>query len=352
MPSQTAQDLSIGIIGTGWMAGTFSMLIGKAEGARVVAVLSHNQARAAEFAARHGAGWSGTEIADFVARQPDAVYVGSGNEAHYGAVKACLAAGIPVLVEKPMTTSSTRTAELIALARTRKVLLVENLWTLAMPSHRKLHDLLLGGDLGAARQMNFDLSTPLTSEGFGWVFDKESGGVLRDRAVYGLAPALDLLGPISEMRALPERNDEGVDVSAILQLSHESGAQSLVSVSVVRSGPNALDLGFDYGNARIAPSLGGEWVEVSRIAPVGARPTPGGGGLEQFRTTLKSHSALRRVIARPGGIRSFHSYGADQYQPMLDHFLTLVRRGAVESDIAPLSYSERIMDLIEQAREN
>ena len=350
MPAQTA-ELSIGIIGTGFMAGTIATLIGRREGARVDAVLSHSRARAADFAARHGAAWSGTEITEFLGRRPDAVYVGSGNAAHFEAVRACLEAGIPVLVEKPMTTASARTAELIALARERGVLLVENLWTLALPSHRKLHDLMHGGELGAPRQMTFDLSTPLTPEGFGWVFDKESGGVLLDRAVYGLAPALDLLGPVASMSALLARNAEGVDVSATLQLDHDSGAQSLISLSVVRSGANALDLGFDRGNARIAPSLGGEWVEVSRIAPVGPRAQPGAGGLSRLKASLRALPALRRVVQRPGGSRSFHPYGADPYQPMLEHFLKLVADGRTESDIAPLSLSGRVMELIGQARE-
>lgn len=353
MPAQTAKELSIGIIGSGWMAGTFATLIGRAEGARLTAVLSHSAARGAEFAARHGAAWSGTALADFIARRPDAVYIGTGNAAHFEAAKACLEAGIPVLVEKPMTITAAQTAELIALARARKVLLVENLWTLALPSHRKLRDLLLGGDLGPARQLNFDLSSPLTREGFGWVFDKADGGVLLDRAVYGLAPALDLLGPVTSMVAMPLRDENGVDVSATLQLRHANGALSLASLSVVRSGANALELGFEGGNARIAPSLGGEWVEVSRAAPVGPRPVPGAGGIARLREGVRAWPALRRIVRRSGGsARSFHPYGADPYQPMLEHFLSLVRAGAAESDIAPLTLSRRVMELIEQARES
>lgn len=348
--SETSSDLSIGIVGTGWMAGTLATLIGQTEGARIGAVLSGSAARAAEFAARHDAPSSGADLAGFLETAPDAVYVASANAAHFETVKACLEARIPVLVEKPMTTSAAQTAELVALARARGTLLVENLWTLALPAHRKLHDLILGGDLGEVRQISFDFSTPLTAEGFPAVFDPAQGGVLLDRAVYGLAPALDLLGPVTRQQADVIRDPDGLETSATLQLSHHDGGQSLISLSITSSGANALEMGGPRGHARLAPSLGGEWVEVQHTAPVGPRPVPGGGGLGRIRAAARATPAVRRIAMRPGGTRSFHPYGADPYQPMLTHFLDRVRSGATESDIAPLALSERIMELIDQAR--
>lgn len=339
-----SRPIALGIAGTGWMAETLAAVIAAREGARVAAVLSGSAERAAALAGRFKAR-PATETAAFLDGL-DAVYVGAANAAHAGLARAALAAGLPVLVEKPLTTAAAETAALVAQARARGTLLMENYWTLALPGHRRLKALCHGGDLGAPRHLAFDFSYPVTADVFPGLFDPAQGGVLRDRAVYGLAAAIDLLGPVAEARAEISRDAAGCDTAAALMLRHAGGATAQVSVSMVSGGPNTLELGFARGHARLAPSLGAERLEIATLTPPAARQLAGGG----LKARIKQSPVLRRLKGmRPAG-GEFHPYGSSLYAPVVAHFLDLVAARRPESDLVPLTLSTQVADLLERLR--
>lgn len=312
---------------------------------RIAAILSGQAERAGRLASRYGAAAT-TEIDAFLAKV-DAVYVATSNARHFALVRSALLAGRPVLVEKPLTISAAETEELISLSRRTRVLLVENFWTLTLPAHRRLRELIEHGGLGAPRHLSFDFSSPLTPEVFPGLFDPVAGGVLLDRAVYGLAAADDLLGPVVDLAAQIVRDDNDCDVTAALLARHSGGATSQISVSMISGGTNTLSLGFARGRAQAMPSLGAERVEIVPMSPPAERGAATAAGI---RGALKRMAPLRRLRRALPPRAEFHDYGGGLYMPMARHFSDLVRAGDSESPVVPLELSARVSRLLKPHR--
>ena len=70
------------------------------------------------------------------------IYVATPHSHHYEHAKMCLEAGKNVLLEKAFTVNAKQAEELIALAKEKKVLLAEAIWTRYMPSRKMIDDLI------------------------------------------------------------------------------------------------------------------------------------------------------------------------------------------------------------------
>src|ERR1700733_6324164 len=115
-----------GIVGTGPMAALFAEGLADAPGARLVAVSSRTHARARAFADRYGIPRA-HEHAAALAGDPgvDLVYVATPHSDHRASAMTMLAAGKPVLCEKPFTLDAVASREVIALARLRGLFCME-----------------------------------------------------------------------------------------------------------------------------------------------------------------------------------------------------------------------------------
>ena len=70
--------------------------------------------------------------------QIDLVYISTPTRLHYKHIKMCLLAGKNVICEKPFVENMVQAEELIALAKTRELLLIDALWTMYMPIMEQL----------------------------------------------------------------------------------------------------------------------------------------------------------------------------------------------------------------------
>lgn len=329
--------MRIGIAGTGRMAHRMAQALRQLPDCRVAAVASADPARARAFAAETSAAADAPEA--LAARADvDAVYVASRNADHAAAVLAALAAGKPVLVEKPLAPDPDTVAQVLAAARAARVLVVENLWHLALPATRALVDRAPG--LGPTPVLSFSFGYPVTPEDHPALFAADAG-VLLDRGCYGLALALRLFGPVESLQA-SLRHQNGTDVAALVQMRHRSGALASVEGAFDALLANAVTLSGPAGALRLAPSIGGEHLET--LHP----PAPGPGRAPGWLKSLPAARALNRLRKARGG--ETLSYGADPYLPILAHFRDLVAAGAPESPLIPLSLSGDLAGLIARAR--
>ena len=345
--------LRLGLAGTGGMAATMAGLARRMEGITPAAVLSHDAGRAAGLATRFGAGWSGTDRAAFLdPGRIDAVYVAGRNRDHADLTLAAIAAGLPVLVEKPLGCSATETAAVFSAAQERGVVVMENLWTLALPAWGALRAACAAGDLGRARLLRFDFSQPVTPAALPGLFDPVDGGVLRDRAVYGLAAAVDLFGPVADVQASLERDAQGVDTAAVVMLRHAGGGQALISVALDGAGANDLVVQCDRGILALGRmSLGAEWLGRRPMAPLAQRgdALAGPGRLGQIKAALRRSAWLRRRRGPgPGLDWQFHPHGESPYRPALAAFGAAVRGGVLPVPAALSQEVARLVDLIRE----
>lgn len=328
------------------MASEMAQAAALLPGVSVTAVLSRNGDRAAQFCARHAkAAKACSDPASFF-EAVDAIYVATPAVQHGQCVSAAIDARKPVLCEKPLTGSAEETAALLAKARAKGVLVMEAIWTLALPAYRALKSRV---DVSAQSFLQFDFSYPLNAAETSHYFDPETGGVLLDRSVYGYAVALDLLGGVTQQSAFVTRNAVGLDTSAELRLEHDTGARALITLAFDRIGSNALHVSTERGMFSLGPSsLVAETVAhkpYPEYVPLGEEPVARG-----MKDRLKSLFLLRALRYRLPERREIFSYGASCYGPILQEFLNAQVQGQTESEIVPHSLSESIARLTQSAR--
>src|SRR5262245_8730608 len=114
-----------GILATGHIADKFAtdlMYVGDAE---LLAVGSRSLSAAQSFARKHGISRAYGSWHEFAEdSEVDVVYVATPHSAHFEATMLCLAAGRPVLCEKPFTLDLATATRLIEVARDHGVFLM------------------------------------------------------------------------------------------------------------------------------------------------------------------------------------------------------------------------------------
>jgi len=348
-------SLTIAICGTGGMAARMVAAMRRVPGLGPGPVISASAARAEAFAAAHGLPGTAPDAAAAARAGARAVYVANRASGHADSARAAIAAGLPVLVEKPFALTAAEVEAVLAEAAARGVLVMEAIWVLALPAWRALRAAAAAGALGAPRHLSVRFALPMDRAGWPGLFDPAEGGVLADRAVYGLAPALDLFGAAEALQALAVPGPEGGDVSALLQLRHAGGATSQAALSVAAGAENDLRLSCAGGSLDLAPWLPAERLVWHPQAPIpgaapGPGPEPGQGAAQRLKRALRAQPALRRLAALRPPRAQVHGYGADQYAPMLAHFAETLRAGRTESDWIPHRLSRDIARLTDRAR--
>ncbi len=110
--------IRVGVIGVGHLGQHHARLYAGLPNASLIGVMDIDADRAGLIGNRYGA--PAFARLDDLLDGVDAVSVAVPTSAHYGVVKACLEAGVHVLVEKPITVTPAEAYELIDLARTKR----------------------------------------------------------------------------------------------------------------------------------------------------------------------------------------------------------------------------------------
>ena len=235
-----------GIMGTGIIARAFVDAI-RAEGGSVVAVSSATPGRAHRFAADHGIAVAASPHADLLRHDDvEVVYIATTNERHHLDAHACIAAGVPALVEKPFAVHAAAARAVFAAARTAGLFVAEAMWTRLQPATLRLHDELGSGVIGAPTAVQASFGVVLNSDpSRRWRSAALGGGALLDLGVYPATLAHDLLGPAHRVQATGQLADTGVDLTAAVVAEHERGSATWRCSMIDASGVWATVAGVD-----------------------------------------------------------------------------------------------------------
>ncbi len=199
----------VALIGAGHVAATHAQALRRLAGVRVAAVVDPVRARAERLAAACGAPLVLADPAELVAAVTcAAAHVLVPPPLHAAVAEPLLAAGLDLLVEKPLAASGAEARALEAAAERRGAVLACNQNYLFHPAFRRLQQVLARGELGRLRHVAQIFRLPLRQLDAGrldhWMF-RSPRNLLLEQAVHPLSLLDELLGPLSLEDARPGR---------------------------------------------------------------------------------------------------------------------------------------------------
>ncbi|MGV9341565.1 Gfo/Idh/MocA family protein [Streptomyces sp. NPDC003688] len=184
----------------------------------------------------------------------DLIVIASPNKTHVPLATTALKAGLPVVVDKPISGTAAEARELAALADERGVLLSvfqNRRWDNDFLTLKKLVE---DGSLGDVWRFEsrFERWRPQLKGGWRESGDPaEIGGLLYDLGSHVVDQALVLFGPVTEVyaEAVVRRDGAETDDDTFIALTHASGVRShlYVSATTAQLGPRFRVLGSRAG---------------------------------------------------------------------------------------------------------
>lgn len=215
-----------GILGCGRIAGKFASDLKQVADAELVAVASRDAGKAAAFAAQYPAK-NIHHSYEALAADPDVdvIYIATPHSHHHEHTMLCLRQNKPVLCEKAFAINARQVREMIAESVSRKVFLMEALWTKFLPHYNKVKEMIAEGKLGDLRsiQVNFGFAPlpPVPQR----IYDPAlGGGTLLDIGIYNVFLVHSLLGVPDSIQAIMTPAPTGVDEQLSVQFAYKGGA--------------------------------------------------------------------------------------------------------------------------------
>ena len=247
----SAPSLRWGILGPGHIASAWVQAVKRFTNQRVVAVGSRSLDRASAFASRFEIPVACGSYEELLARPDvDAVYVAVPSTQHLAYGLMAIAAGKHVLIEKPLAPTAADAQTLTSAARAAGVFLMEGMWTRYLPQADVIRQLVSDGVLG-------ELQVFLADHGRALVTDPlhvDAGiSALDGMGIYPIALSSELLGPPVDILAQGLLAPSGADLYATVAFSHEGGAHSAISTSIVTRTPIAATIAGSAARIDIHP---------------------------------------------------------------------------------------------------
>jgi predicted dehydrogenase/nucleoside-diphosphate-sugar epimerase len=318
------------LVGGGFIADVHLQVLRAVPGVRVVAICDPQRTRAERLAKKHGVPVAVASLAEALAAGgADAAHVLVPPAAHADVAAQCLAAGLHVLVEKPLVLRADDVAALAAQAKARGLVLAVNHNQTFHPAVGRLHAHLAAGRLGRLEHVAVQHHVPLRQLQSGdvshFMFQTE-GNILLEQGVHVFAVLYTLLGACREVRCVATAHtplSNGVRFAAewLLHLACERGTASVrLAFGASWQETTLQAIGTD-GGALLDLQRGACWLrrktrwldflDAGRNLAAGALHLAGracgsvlGYGLGLFRVAFPDDPFLRGMR---GSLRAFHA---------------------------------------------
>ncbi|AQG81666.1 Gfo/Idh/MocA family protein [Spirosoma montaniterrae] len=219
-----------GILGPGRIAHKFAQDLLTLPDAQLYAVASTDQQRADEFAQQYGATHAfGSYDGLLTLPDLDVVYVATPHVKHYDNALMLLNGGVPVLGEKPFAMNGQQVREMVDTARSKRVFLMEALWSRFMPVLQRAHQLVQDGAIGTVTSVraDFGFAAPFLPEKR--LYNKDlGGGSLMDIGIYPLFFSYLMLGLPQTVKASATFASTGVDEQCGMVLTYADGEMAVL----------------------------------------------------------------------------------------------------------------------------
>ena len=178
--------MRVGIVGTGWIAEKAAVTLNGLTDCEAYAVGSRSKEKAEAFASKWNIAKAYGSYSELIADPDvDLVYVGTPHSHHFDVTREALLADKPCLVEKAFMANLRQATEIVSLARRRKVLLAEAIWTRYQPAVQMVRSLIASGRIGQPRLITATLGYSMGQKERIMRPDL-CGGALLDLGVYAI----------------------------------------------------------------------------------------------------------------------------------------------------------------------
>jgi scyllo-inositol 2-dehydrogenase (NADP+) len=347
-----SSPVRVALVGYGLAGSAFhAPFIATTPGLRLAAVVTRDDERRAR-AFRDHPGVALLESADEIWAKPgefDLVVVAAPNRAHALLGLAALAAGLPVVVDKPLATSAAGGRTLVEAARKRGLMVTvfqNRRWD---GDFLTVQRLLAENALGRVLRFESRFERWRPEVGPGWREQADdAGGLLFDLGSHLVDQAIQLFGPVQAVYAELElrRRCAEVDDDDFVALEHADGVRSHLWMSAVAAQGGARFRVLGDGAAYTKHGLD---VQEEALRAGRSPKEPGWGEEREDRWgRLGAGEELRDVPTEPGNYGAFYEAVAvslrDGAPPPVDpveavevlEVLEAARRSSLERKVVPL----------------
>ena len=224
--------IRLGTIGSGPIVHTILDFVKMTEGIDLVAVYSRTEEKACSLAKKYGADRTYTDMAAFLQdEEMNFVYVASPNLLHYEQTKKALLAGKHVICEKPFCTKVSEARELVGLAKSKGLFLIDAVPTTFTPNFAILkRELPKIGKvklvMGNYSQYSSRYDAVLKGEVPNIFNPAYGGGCMMDINFYNLYLNIALFGKPIEAKYYANKFGDLADTSGILMMQYDGFVSS------------------------------------------------------------------------------------------------------------------------------
>lgn len=325
-PLRGGAVLKWGILAPGEIARDFVRAMHDHTDQRAIAVAGRSPERARAFAEAHGiARWHDSHEALVADPEIDIVYVAAPHSEHRRLALLAIAAGKPVLVEKPAALTAGDAREIRDAARKAGVFAMEAMWTRYLPQTDVMMQIKDSGVLGDLELLLADFGTRGSPDPQGRIYNPAlGGGALLDLGIYPLWFSHLWLGKPRTINAIGNLTATGVDARTAIVLGYESGAQAVLSTNLMAFSPARASVCGAAGRIEVNP-----WFAV----PAG------------FELVAPGKGDVRIPFVNDTGI-SFRGGLAWEAAAVAQH----VADGLTDSPLHPLDFAIEVLETMDEVR--
>lgn len=323
-----------GILGTGKIAHQFASDLSLLPDASIIAVGSRQTHTARVFAEHYNIPYPRSSYQSLVEdSEVDVIYVATPHAFHKDHIRLALLAGKPVLCEKPFTLNSKEAVEVIDLARTQGLFLMEAMWIRFLPIYQRLRDLVHTQIIGKPRMLFANLCVRHPAASQERLFTPAlGGGALLDVGVYLVSLASWIFGPPKAVRSLAQMGPTGVDEENGMIFRYAEGELAVLASAIHAKLTEEVRVGGTQGQIEILhPFRQPTQLNIMREVDVTQKGNP---------TEPKED---QEIFEHPSGAKGLHYQAAE--------VMACLRQGQLESAVMPLDDTLEVMGILDSIRD-
>lgn len=316
------QKIRWGILSTGGIAHKMAKTLTHSIDAELVAVGSRDQQTAKAFADEYNIPKRHASYEALVADPDiDVIYVATPHTFHHANTLLALEHGKHVLCEKSFSINGDQAQEMVDVARSKNLFLMEAMWTRFIPAIVQVREWLNSGEIGTPRLLNINFCSKLGTDPNGRIYNKAlGGGTLLDMGIYPVSFAVMAFGLPDEVHSYVNLGHTGVDEMESITFRYQDGRVATLNTSVAFNAPRTALIAGTEGYITIPDS----WHHAESA-------------------TLAKDGEPAQTVNIPLAFNGF------EYQ--VEEVHNCLRAGQTESAIMPLDESVAIMRLNDSLRE-